>query len=399
MAFQGCKIQSINIPSSVTDIRTAAFAYSSLQNVIIPNSVSVIGKSAFYGSSLKTLTLGANIKEISEKAFACCPSLIEVFCTATNPPKGLTISTFYRAHNAMEAYVPSSKIYGFGREYLTFPTNTFDYTGQSHIIEWTNNLKAYKCEIAESECQTDVNAGQYTKNLKAKYSNGIDLSVEIPYEYTINKAPLSLNVNDVQREYGDANPSFTSNITGFVNGENEQILGTTPEYECEATQKSKVGEYRILASLNAPNYEITYKYGTLTITKAPLTATVLDANKIYGSKNPEFSLSYVGLKNNEMTPEWIVMPKIVTSATAASKVGKYSITASEGTAVNYNVLKYNPGILTINKRDLTAKANDCERFYNEDNPQFKISYLGFVNGDSETALIHSAVAECSATKS
>lgn len=258
MAFQGCKIQSIDIPASVIDIGIAAFAHSSLQSVILPNSVSNVGKSAFYGSSIKSLTLGTSLKEISDKAFSNCRSLLEVFCTSNIRPTGLTMNTFSNSHPALEIYVPSIEVYyGFGREYLSFPTSSFDYTGQSHNIEWTNNLKAYKCEISESESQTDVNAGKYTKNLKATYSNGVDFSVEIPYEYTINKVPMTLSVNDIQREYGEPNPSFTCNISGFVNGENEQTLGTTPEFECEATQKSKVGNYRILASLNAPNYEIT----------------------------------------------------------------------------------------------------------------------------------------------
>lgn len=398
MAFQGCKIQSIDIPASVTDIGLAAFAYSSLQSVVLPNSVSNVGYSAFYGSSIMSLTLGTSLNEISNKAFFNCRSLLEVFCTSKFCPSGLNTNTFKGSHSALEIYVPSSSVYGFGREYLSFPVSSFDYTGQSHNIEWTNNLKAYKCEISEDECQTDVNAGQYTKTLKATYSNGVDFSVEIPYEYTINKAPMTLSVNDVQREYGAPNPAFTCNISGFVNGENEQSLGTTPAFECEATQISKVGNYRILASLNAPNYEITYKYGTLTIIKAPITVTVLDLNKIYGDENLDFLLSYSGLKNNETAPEWSIAPKFSTTVTAASGVGAYPVTASDGVAVNYDVTKYNPGTITVNKRNLTAKANDCERLYGEENPQFGISYIGFVNGDTETTLAKKPVAECNATK-
>lgn len=398
MAFQGCKIQSIDIPASVTDIGIAAFAYSSLQSVILPNSVSNIEKSAFYSSSITSLTLGSSLNEISAKAFYNCWSLLEVFCTSNIRPTGLTMNAFYGSHPALEIYVPSSSIYGFGREYVTFQKSSFDYTGQSHDIEWSNNLKAYKCEISKSECQTDINAGDYTKYLTATYSDGINLSVNIPYDYVINKAPMTLTVNDAQRGYGESNPAFTCNIDGFVNGENEQTLGTTTAFECEATKKSKVGNYRILASLNAPNYEITYKYGTLNIVKAPITATVSNSNKIYGNKNPGFALSYSGLKNNETAPEWIIAPKFTTTATVASGVGTYPVTASDGVAINYDVNMYNPGALTISKRDLTAKANDCERLYGEENPQFGLSYIGFVNGDTETILAKKPVAECNATK-
>ena len=399
-AFQNCReLSKVSFPASLEKIGDFSFWSSSIKEVIIPNNVHYIGVYAFADCDfLANVILGNNIAEVGSYAFGRDEKLIEVFCTGSICANGMSLSTFENSHPALEIYVPSIEAYGFGREYLSFPTSSFDYTGQSHNIEWTNNLKAYKCEISESECQTDVNAGQYTKTLKATYSNGIDFSVEIPYEYTINKAPMTLSVNDVQREYGDPNPSFTCNISGFVNGENEQTLGTTPTFECEATQMSKVGNYRILASLNAQNYEITYDYGTLNIVKAPITATVLDVNKIYGNKNPDFALSYSGLKNNETAPEWTAVTKFSTTATAVSGVGKYPVTASDGVAANYEVTKYNPGTLTISKRDLTAKAKDSERMYGEANPEFGISYIGFVNGDSETALATKPVAECSATK-
>ncbi len=399
-AFQNCReLSKVSLPASLETIGDRSFWSSSIKEVIIPNNVSSIGEFSFADCDLlANVIIGNNITEIGSYAFSGDNKLVEVFCTGITCASGLYQKTFNRSHPALEIYVPSIKAYGFGREYLSFSTSSFDYTGQSHNIEWTNNLRAYKCEISESECQTDVNAGLYTKTLKATYSNGIDFSVEIPYEYTINKAPMVLSVNDVQREYGEPNPSFTCNISGFVNGENEQTLGTTPAFECEATQISKVGNYRILASLNAPNYEITYNYGTLTIVKAPITATVLDINKIYGNENPVFSLSYIGLKNSETTPEWSIAPKFSTIATVASGVGAYPVTASDGVAVNYDVTKYNPGTLTVNKRDLTAKANDCERLYGEENPQFGISYIGFVNGDTETTLAKKPVAECNATK-
>lgn len=399
-AFQNCReLSEVSLPESLETIGYYTFYSTSIRKVIIPNNVRNIGDFSFADCNLlANVIIGNNIKEIGSYAFSGDNKLIEVFCTAITRANGMSQQTFTGSHPALEIYVPSIEVYGFGKEYLSFPTSSFDYTGQSHNIEWTNNLRAYKCEISESECQTDVNAGHYTKTLKATYSNGIDFSVEIPYEYTINKAPMTLSVNDVQREYGDPNPSFTCNISGFVNGENEQTLGITPAFECEATQISNVGNYRILASLNAPNYEITYKYGTLTIVKAPIIATILNVNKIYGNENPDFSLSYSGLKNNETAPEWNIAPKFSTTATVASGVGVYPVTASGGVAVNYDVTEYNPGTLTISKRDLTAKANDCERLYGEENPQFGISYIGFVNGDTESTLAKKPITECNATQ-
>lgn len=399
-AFQNClELSCIELPESLETIDDSAFRGSVIETVKIPNMVKTIGTRAFaHCYKLHNIIIGNGVIQIGSEAFTDNKSLLEVFCISQTPPAGLTVNSFSGAHSALEIYVPSTKAYGFGREYLTFPVSSFDYTGQFHNIEWTNNLKAYKCEIDESDCQTEINAGQYTKHLKATYSNGIDLSMELPFDYTINKAPMTLTINNTQREYGDPNPAFTYVISGFVNGENEQTLGGTPAFECEATQKSKVGDYRILASLNASNYEITYKYGTLSVLKAPLNATVLETSKIYGNKNPEFSLSFTGLKNSETTPEWSVKPKFSTTAAIDSEVGQYDVAASEGTAVNYEITQYNPGKLTVTKRDLIAKAVDKEKLYGEENPDFEIKYTGFVNGDTSNDLISKPTVKCDATK-
>jgi len=397
MAFQGCSLESIIIPEAVKNIGIAAFAHTKISSVKILSEDVAILKSAFYGSSISTLILG-KAKQIGDKCFASCPSLMEVFCTSSVLPVGLSPQSFTGSHSALEVYVPSVEVYGFGKKYISFINNSYVYTGVAHNIEWSNNLKAYKCEISESECKTEIKAGTYTKNLKATYSNGVDLTVEIPYTYTINKAPLALAVNDMQREYGDQNPAFTCNISGFVNGETEQSIGVTPSFECEATQLSNVGTYRILASLEAPNYEVTYKYGTLSVLKAPLSVSMVNTTRIYGDKNPEFEFAYTGLKNGEVVPVWNVKPTINTTANQQSSVGEYVVNVSGGEAKNYDITTYNPGTLTVSKRNLTAKANDCERLYGENNPEFKISYVGFVNGDDKSSLSSTPTAECSATK-
>lgn len=399
-AFQNCQLlTNIEIPESVTSIGERAFWSSSISSISIPNSVKNLGIYCFAGcKQLSSIFLGNSVQEVGKYAFVGCPALLEVFITSNNCPNGLNTETFAEAHSALEIYVPSIANYGFGKEYLSFPNKSYQYSGTSHNIEWSNNLRAYNCAISESECKTEVNAGTYTKNLTATYSNGIDFSVEIPYSYKINKAPMNLTVNNSQREYGDSNPAFTCDISGFVNGENEQSLGVTPSFECEATQLSNVGTYRILASLEAPNYEITYSYGNLSVIKAPLIIAVENATKVYGNSNPTFSLSYSGLKNGETEPAWVAKPTINTSATQASGVGEYVVTASDGNPKNYEITSYSPGTLSIVKRDLTAKANDCERLYGEENPLFNISYIGFVNGDNESSLKSKAKAECSATQ-
>lgn len=397
--YNNTSLESIYLPEDANiSLQVRVFSQcSSLKSLDFNNSISNIGDYCFEGCvSLRQVILSPQLTSIGIGAFQGCKSLIEVFFL-----KGIMINPskiFINCHPGLEMYVPSSKECGFGMEYIDFKKNLFNYSGQSHNIEWTNNLKAYKCEIDPSDCMTEANAGQYTKTLKATYSDGIDVTVDIPYDYVINKAPMTLTVEDAEREYGEPNPIFTCNISGFVNGENEVTLGTTPLFECAATQLSNVGTYRILASLDAPNYDITYKYGTLSVVKAPLSVGVSDATKIYGNQNPDFSLLFSGLKNGETSPVWTKKPVISTSATAESKVGQYEVTVGDGVATNYEIVKYIPGFMTVSPRNLTVKAIDCERLYGEENPVFGVSYLGFVNGDTKKDLLSEPVADCVATK-
>lgn len=52
--------------------------------------------------------------------------------------------------------------------------------------------------------------------------------------------------------------------------------------------------------------------------------------------------------------------------------------------------------VTVTKIPLTVRVEDVSRKYGDENPQFKISYEGFKNGDTETRLTTSAVAQTDA---
>lgn len=335
-AFRECSsLTSIHLPNSLETIGDFAFSGTHLERIVIPDNVSSIGSYCFNDcSSLKSVVLGSAVETVGSAVFEDCSNMLELFCLSAKKPSKLSKSS---VRSVCEIYVPSVAEYGFGIEYLSIASDTFVYNGQLHTIEWTNNLGAYNCEVPAADCVTEMNAGEYTAILHATYSNGVDFTVNIPVNYTVTKAPLTLVVDDMQREYGEPNPTFTCLISGFVNGESEQSLGISPTLQCEATTTSNVGDYRILATFEAANYQVTYTYGNLEIVKAPLTVTVENIARLYGAQNPQFSLVYAGLKNQETEPVWSTKPTVVTTATQASSVGEYEITANNGVAVNYYI--------------------------------------------------------------
>ncbi len=393
-------LKSIQLPNSIVEINSYCFyKCSNLSEINIPNSVTTIKERAFSCCDLTSLVIPKSVKKIDDYAFGWNKHLMEVFFLGSERPE-IRSNAFDYCHSALTLYVPNKEAYGNAKrmvQYVSFPTSTYTYTGMSPKLEWQNNLKGYTATL-EDVSALDKNVGAHSTNVKVRYSNGVDITVEIPYEYTITPAPLSLTVNNATREYGNPNPEFSSVITGFVEGENAENQNMKVDYTCDADGQSNVGNYRILASVNAPNYEVTYHYGTLAVTKAPLTLKVKNTSRLYGDENPQFELIYTGLRNNETSPTWTQAIKVATTATKKSHCGVYPITVSGGASQNYQVVEYTNGELTVSKRPLTVKAIDYERSYGEANPAFKIAYDGFVNSDNESCISPKPTLSCEATK-
>lgn len=394
------KLKSILLPNSIVTINNYCFSKCySLTEINIPNSVTAIGDVAFKYCGLTSLVIPESIKKIGNGAFYGNSHLMEVFFLGSEKPK-IRSNAFDYCHSALTLYVPNKETYGNASnmvQYVSFPTSTYAYTGMAPKLEWQNNLKGYTATLEDASA-LDKSVGSHSANVKVRYSNGVDITVEIPYEYTITPAPLSLTVNNATREYGNPNPEFSSVITGFVDGENADNQNMTVNYTCAADRQSNAGNYRILASVNAPNYEVTYHYGTLVVTKAPLTLKVKNTSRLYGDENPQFELIYIGLRNNETSPTWTQAIKVATTATKKSHCGVYPITISGGVSQNYTVSEYTNGELTVSKRPLTVRALDYERSYGEANPTFKIAYDGFVNSDNESCISPKPALSCEATK-
>ncbi|HUD22455.1 MAG TPA: MBG domain-containing protein [Acidobacteriaceae bacterium] len=190
---------------------------------------------------------------------------------------------------------------------------------------------------------------------------------------------LLVTVNNFSRPYGTPNPTFTSTVTGLLNGDTVTI-----NYSTAATIASPVGTYAINATVSGPaaaNYIVTVVPGTLTITTAsfPMVVTVFNATRPYGTANPAFTSSISGLLNGDT-----VTVTYSTTATIASPVGAYPINAtiSGAAAANYTIV-VDPGTLIITTaiNPLVVTVNNATRPYGTANPTFSGSISGLLNGD------------------
>ena len=248
------------------------------------------------------------------------------------------------AENAERQYGENNPT--FSRSYSGFKLEDTESSAFSSLPRLT-------CEATKTsnvgEYPIVINGGTSRNYEVVSYENGV---------LNITKASLTLVATDKSRLYFEENPSFDFTLIGLRNSDTKSCLTGLPTFKCAAIKTSNVGEYEIEPlNATAQNYTIDYQKGTLSINKRNLTALVGNYTKIYGSENPQFEIDYIGFVNNEDKSVLANAPNIVCLANKLSDVGSYPISLDGGNALNYNINKYNSGILTIEKADQIISWN------------------------------------------
>ncbi len=169
---------------------------------------------------------------------------------------------------------------------------------------------------------------------------------------TVGKAPITVTADAKTKVYGAANPPLTATITGFKNGETAAVLTGAPALATAATTASGVNSYPIttaIGTLASGNYSFTFVDGSLAVTKAPLTVTADNKNRVYGVADPAFTATLTGFVNSDTSAVITGAAAFSTTATGTSPAGAYPITPAVGTlaATNYAFTTFVAGTLTV----------------------------------------------------
>src|SRR5262249_56358165 len=97
--------------------------------------------------------------------------------------------------------------------------------------------------------------------------------------------------------------------------------------------------------------------GTLRVTPAAWTVTANSASGADGAQKPTLTVSYAGFVNGDTAANLTTPPTVSTTATPASAVGAYPITATGAVSANYTI-EYASGTLTITPATLTITADN-----------------------------------------
>ena len=162
---------------------------------------------------------------------------------------------------------------------------------------------------------------------------------------------LTVTANNVSRGYGATNPVFSVSYSGFFDGDTTNVLSGAPVLTTSATTNSTAANYvitNLIGTLSASHYTFVMSNGVLTVTQAVLTVAANNTNRVQGTTNPVFTVSYSGFVLGQTASVLGGAPSVTTSATTNSAAGNYPIAVTNGTlsAANYSFSFVN-GTLTV----------------------------------------------------
>ena len=286
----------------------------------------------------------------------------------------------------------------------------------------------------------ETNAGEYADKIVASEAavtfnhvtdKNIDDNYDVTYvagKLTIDPAAITITADDQTKVYDNdetTDPELTATLAGVPD------KGVEPVYTVTREEGQDVGDYVITVTADAdanPNYTITTATGTFTITKATLTITTDAKSKLYGTADPELTVTVTGLVEGETIPEGFLTitrdpgedvgtyaihvtgadsstQKVSQDATKQPLIVRtmvYSKNAAEIDAVrlaatktfkaeNYDITYDASGELTINPRNVTLTSASGAKFFDGtpfqmNNPAVHITVGGdgFAEGEGAT---------------
>ena len=172
---------------------------------------------------------------------------------------------------------------------------------------------------------------------------------------TIVPREITVQVGNATSVYG-TQPNLTNVTYQVILGKIVNGDSLNESYTCVATSTSGVGEYQIEMVSNNANYNVTTLKGKLSVTPKTVTITLQNQALTYGD-NIVLNNGRYEISEGELVGEDTLNVVLATQATNTSNVGSYAITVGSNNP-NY-IINFEDGVLTINKRSITIKLDNC----------------------------------------
>jgi hypothetical protein len=196
----------------------------------------------------------------------------------------------------------------------------------------------------------------------------------------VSKADLLVTADGKSKVYGETDPAFTFQYSGFVNGEAAGDIDEPPSCSV-AVPHVNIGPYAITCSGGEDtHYEFSYSPGTLTILARPVTVTADPQSKVYGESDPvlTYKITSGSLASGDGFGGAL-------ARAAGENAGEYAIQQSTLSLSNNYDLTYSGATLTIQPKPAAVTPDAASKVYGSPDPTFTGSLTGFLEADGVTA--------------
>ena len=262
-------------------------------------------------------------------------------------------------------------------------TTTFVYSAseQTYTPVAVNGHDIYYT-VSENK-RTD--AGNQDVTVTLKKTDNYEWSASLPtYTFTIAPAPLSITAVDKSITYGYEAPAYTATYSGFVGGENKDVLTGTLTLACTYAKGNDAGTYPITPSgLSSTNYEITFDGGTLTVERKGLVRPTASVKTYtYNGSAQKFELSgfdssTMGVSNDTRTDAGSQQVKI-------SILNKTNYCWSDKSDSDFELT------FTIEGKTISLNWSKTTLTYNGDPQKPTAEATGVIPGDTVTVTVEGA---------
>ncbi len=202
----------------------------------------------------------------------------------------------------------------------------------------------------------------------------VTANYDITYEYgTLEVVKRKITICTASKTWVyDSFPHFSSDVEikgdGLVEG--HRITGTKMPIITDVGSVENKFDAEIVINLTkyTSNYEITYEYGTLTVSKRAITIAPVDVKKVYdGTPLNATSAKIVQgtlIAGHELTMEVFGSATTVKeSESAKSEISSYTLTYNgEDVSANYDII-VQTGKITIEPRPIKVSSGSAEKIY------------------------------------
>jgi hypothetical protein len=238
---------------------------------------------------------------------------------------------------------------------VTASSATVVYGSSQQPVITPTVVGATPAALGTITCGGTVNAatpvGSYETTCSAPNNANYDVTF-VPGYITVEKRNATITADSKTISYGQPDPVFTYTVSGLKPGD---TLTTLPTCSVDGAH-TNAGTYTITcAGATNSNYDLTYAWDTLTVTKAPLTITAKAPSPSYpfGAAIPTtFTPTYTGYGAGQGPT---TAPTCTSTAHTGSTAGTYPITCAGGnptvagdTAYTFT-FTYLTGTLTVGK--------------------------------------------------